>query len=107
MEIRYQDENAVAEVVTLTASQRLAIFKALGDPRRMEIVERLGQRTCGQSAACSDMRECLPISAATLSHHLKELETAGLIAIEREGKFAKLSLRRNVWNAFLADLHKL
>jgi len=91
--------------LTISPAQRLAIFKALGDPRRMEIVERLG--ICESGAACGDMRECLPISAATLSHHLKELETAGLIHIEREGKFARLSLRRDVWNAFLADIQRL
>jgi len=91
--------------VKLLPGQRLAILKALGDPRRMEIIERLG--ACPGCTACSDMRECLPISAATLSHHLKELETAGLIHIEREGKFAKLSLRRDVWQAFLEDLNRL
>jgi len=91
--------------VKLLPGQRLAIFKALGDPRRMEIVERLG--ACHTGAACSNMRECLPISAATLSHHIKELETAGLIHIEREGKFARLTLRRDIWQAFLADLHRL
>jgi ArsR family transcriptional regulator len=82
----------------------MAILKALADPRRMEIIERLSTSPC---AACSDMRECLPISAATLSHHLKELETAGLIHIEREGKFARLTLRRDIWQAFLADLQRL
>jgi ArsR family transcriptional regulator, arsenate/arsenite/antimonite-responsive transcriptional repressor len=92
-------------VVSLSVGQRMAILKALGDPRRMEIVERLS--SCEGCFACSDMRECLPISAATLSHHLKELETAGLIQIEREGKFARLTLRRDVWQAFLADLQRL
>jgi ArsR family transcriptional regulator len=91
--------------ITLTNAQRLAIFKALGDPRRMEIVERLGQ--CCDGSGCTAMREALPISAATLSHHMKELESAGLIHIEREGKFAKLALRRDIWDAFLADLHRL
>jgi ArsR family transcriptional regulator len=92
------------ESVAVSSTQRLAILKALADPRRLEIVERLAVTGC---AGCSDMRECLPISAATLSHHLKELETAGLIHIEREGKFARLTLRRDIWQAFLADLQRL
>ena len=99
-------DEQVAEVdVPLSASQRMTILKALGDPRRMEIIERLS--ACEGCFACSDMRDCLPISAATLSHHLKELETAGLISIAREGKFARLALRRDVWGAFLADLQRL
>jgi ArsR family transcriptional regulator len=92
-------------VIGLSASQRMAILKALADPRRLEIIERLS--ACNGCSACSDMREGLPISAATLSHHLKELETAGLIQIEREGKFARLSLRRDIWQTFLADLQRL
>lgn len=95
---------ATSEPQKIATAQRLAILKALADPRRMEIVERLASQGC---SGCSDMRECLPISAATLSHHLKELETAGLIHIEREGKFARLTLRRDIWQAFLADLQKL
>ena len=97
-------ELGTAEHLEITSDQRMAILKALADPRRMEIIERLAAQPC---AACSDMRECLPISAATLSHHLKELEAAGLIHIEREGKFARLTLRRDIWQAFLADLQRL
>jgi ArsR family transcriptional regulator len=93
------------EAVSISPSQRMAILKALADPRRMEIVERLAaSEGC---SGCSDMRECLPISAATLSHHLKELETAGLIEITREGKFARLTLRRDLWQAFLGDLQRI
>jgi ArsR family transcriptional regulator len=89
----------------ISSEQRLAILKALADPRRLEILGRLrASEGCG---ACSDMRESLPISAATLSHHLKELEHAGLISVTREGKFAHLALRRDVWQAFLADLQQL
>jgi ArsR family transcriptional regulator len=92
-------------VASLSSTQRMTILKALSDPRRMEILERL--RACESCVACTDLRECLPISAATLSHHIKELETAGLIRIEREGKFARLTFRRDVWQAFLADLQSL
>jgi ArsR family transcriptional regulator len=96
---------AMAKPIKITSDQRIAILKALADPRRMEIIERLSaQEGC---SACSDLREYLPISAPTLSHHLKELESAGLIEIAREGKFARLTLRRELWNAFLLDLHKI
>ena len=72
----------------LSQKQLQLIAKALADPRRYEILRQIGARNC--AVACADVRQCQPVSAATLSHHIKELEEAGLITIIRKGKFADL-----------------
>ena len=89
----------------LTRARRAAILKALADPRRFELLERIAKAGC--PLGCSQVRAALPISAATLSHHIKELETAGLIDIRREGKFHYLSLRSGVLEALATQLAAL
>jgi ArsR family transcriptional regulator len=87
---------------TLTEDQVLLIAKALGDRRRYEILKRLGE--CRDALACGAVRDCMGINPATLSHHMKELEIAGLVAVVREGKFASYVLRRDVLAAFFQRL---
>jgi ArsR family transcriptional regulator len=87
---------------TLTEDQVLLIAKALGDRRRYEILKRLGERP-DALASCA-VRDCTGINPATLSHHMKELEIAGLVEVVREGKFASYVLRRDVLEAFFQRL---
>jgi ArsR family transcriptional regulator len=89
---------------TLTEDQVLLIAKALGDRRRYEILKRLGE--CRDAIACGTVRDCMGINPATLSHHMRELEIAGLVEVVREGKFASYFLRRDVLEAFLQRLRE-
>jgi ArsR family transcriptional regulator, arsenate/arsenite/antimonite-responsive transcriptional repressor len=88
----------------LGQKQFRAINKAISDPQRYEILQFIAGTT---SCSCADLRERCPITPATLSHHLKELESAGLIAIARKGKFALPSFRRDVWKTYLGRLAEL
>ena len=92
--------------VELTEEQIQLIAKALADPRRHgACCGRLEAVTSRWSAPT--FADCQPVSAATLSHHMKELEMAGLIRVTREGKFASYTLRRDVLKAYTEQLAKI
>ena len=74
------------------------MFGALSNPNRAIIFSRLASCCRGNAASCirDDMRACvgdlgknLNIAASTVSHHIKELNRAGMIKVERCGRRVK------------------
>jgi ArsR family transcriptional regulator, arsenate/arsenite/antimonite-responsive transcriptional repressor len=94
-----------AAPVKLSEEQIHLVAKALADPRRLELLRQIG--SCKGPLQCADIKECHEVSAATLSHHMKELETAGLVRVTREGKFASYTLRRDVLTAYTEQLARI
>lgn len=85
----------------LSAEQFQAIARALAEPRRFAILQQIAREP---ATNCSALDVQQQISPATISHHIKELQESGLIEVEREGRCANLSLRRDVWEAYLQQL---
>ena len=63
-------------------------FKALADPTRVSIVNRLA---AGECCVC-DLTAAFELSQPTVSHHLRILRDAGLVEAERRGTWAHYRL---------------
>ena len=75
--------------------EQLARFaKALGHPVRVYIIELLSKQSCCFSG---DLAEDLPIARSTLSQHLKELKSAGLIQGSIEPPKIRYCINRENW----------
>lgn len=68
------------------------VFKALGDPARVRIVNVLA--TSSEPVCVCELVDPLGLSQPTVSHHLKKLTDVGLLKREQRGKWAYYSLNR-------------
>lgn len=102
----------------MTSEITLRSLKALADPTRLRIVEFLSEMCCGRalineeggvfegptaSEICCHLTGAEKITS-TISHHLHELEAAGLIRIERSGKRMLCSLKLQAFEALSDSL---
>jgi len=95
----------MAEQDGLPETQFRAIARAVADPRRFAMLRQIA--VCDRGMMCSALEAHEEISPATVSHHLKELQEAGLVEVEREGRMMRMRLRREVWEQYLGQLRGL
>jgi DNA-binding transcriptional ArsR family regulator len=90
--------------VKLSAEEFQRIGRAVSDANRWEMLRLIFARP---EMTCGEVLSCLPITAGTFSHHLRELEETGLVQTTACGRFKKLTPRREIWEAYLAELKGL
>ena len=85
---------AKTEEFTIKDNRIARDAKALAHPTRVAILQILVQR---QSCICGDLVDELPLSQSTISQHLKELKSAGLITGEIEGVKTCYCINEKEW----------
>jgi len=68
------------------------VFKAMGDPVRLRLLSLIASHEGGEACVC-DLTDVFDLTGPTISHHLKVLREAGLIAGERRGTWVFYRIR--------------
>ncbi|MGA9794167.1 MAG: metalloregulator ArsR/SmtB family transcription factor [Rhizomicrobium sp.] len=71
----------------VSAEQHNSVFRALSDPTRRAVYERL----VGHEATVKELTRGFDVSQPAISQHLKILRDAGLVRARREGREAHYS----------------
>lgn len=82
------------EAFSIDQNELAAICKALGHPARIAIVQHLLKVN---SCICGDIVDELPLSQASISRHLKELKTVGIIQGTIEGTSVNYCIHGEKW----------
>jgi ArsR family transcriptional regulator len=68
----------------MNSTDVVKISKALADPTRLQIYEKIAARP---DMFCGEIIEAYELSPGTVSHHLRILMEAGLIECRKDGQF--------------------
>ena len=82
------------EIFTEEQNHLATLFKVLGHPARVAIIQHIiNQKSC----ICNDLVEELGLAQATISQHLKELKSSGIIKGSLEGKSVCYCIEETIW----------
>ncbi|MGX7012932.1 ArsR/SmtB family transcription factor [Vagococcus silagei] len=79
------------------------MLKAMADPNRMKIVHLLSN---GTLCAC-EVLEHFEFTQPTLSHHMKVLEKANIVSVDKRGQWHHYTLRAEFVTQFLVSMEQL
>nr|WP_068890108.1 metalloregulator ArsR/SmtB family transcription factor [Pedobacter panaciterrae] len=89
------------EIFTQEQNHLAVMLKAMAHPARIAILQQIIKaNTC----ICGDLVEELGLAQATISQHLKELKTAGIIQGTIEGVSVCYCINPTVWNELQKQL---
>ncbi|WP_405208549.1 ArsR/SmtB family transcription factor [Aquimarina sp. LLG6339-5] len=77
-------------------------FKILGHPARIAILQYISKQ---DACICNDLVEEIGLAQATISQHLKELKSIGLLKGEVEGKSMCYCINIDKWNELQQNLN--
>ena len=86
-----------AELFTKKQNEMARVAKALAHPARIAILQFLAKKN---ACICGDIVDEMGLAQATISQHLKELKTAGIIRGNIEGTAICYCIDPKVWNQF-------
>jgi len=87
------------EIFTDKQNKLAQMAKALGHPARIAIIQYLLK---AQACICGDLVQELGLAQATISQHLKELKSVGLIQGTIEGTSVCYCIDPKVWKQYKA-----
>lgn len=85
-------------------TQQIAVFKALADPVRLEIIQYLKQTD--HEVSCGEVGKAIDISKTSGSYHFKLLQAAGLINARKEAREKYVSLNQSTFDKYVTNFYK-
>src|SRR3989442_13894450 len=93
---------ALDMVMKLRTEEFDRISKALADPQRREILQKLVARRMN----CSDVHAMLNVPQPTVSHNLKEFAIAGTLDKEKQGQFCFYQVKAEACSRSVPELKR-
>jgi DNA-binding transcriptional ArsR family regulator len=94
--------NRLHETAAASVEERALVFKAIGDPTRVRIIELL--RAQSEEITGTEIAEHVGVSLALLCHHSSVLVEAGLVNKRKEGQTSYWALNREALASALGSL---